>query len=107
MVSYPANYVPLVVPGLPTGSASSATPTPPTASSQDYENSTMRPATMRSESVSERAQGDPLPELPEWLQEFKENLVEESVPEHGDARELFSWVTRRISEERSTGKTSL
>ena len=67
----------------------------------------MRPATKRSESVSERVQGDLLPEptkktetvkngdskrarrnplrdLPGWLQEFKENRVEESVPEHGD-----------------------
>ena len=103
-----AKYVPLVVPGLWTGSSGSASPTSPTSSSQDSENSTMRPATIRSESVSERAQGDlafeptnrtksdksdenelargnPLPELTEWLQEFRENLAEERVPEHRDA----------------------
>ena len=65
----------------------------------------MRPATTRSENVSERARrdlspnptqnsktnknedselarGDLLSDLPEWLQEFRENLVEERVPEH-------------------------
>ena len=38
--------------------------------------------------------GDPLRDLPEWLDEFMENLVDGSVPEHGDApsssRELSS-----------------
>ena len=29
--------------------------------------------------------GDPLRDLPEWLEEFKENLVDDSVPEHRDA----------------------
>ena len=24
-------------------------------------------------------------ELPEWLQEFKENLVDDEIPEHGDS----------------------
>ena len=71
-------------------------------------NSTTCPATIRSEHVSERAEGDLspeppkktkakkngdsklaridlLPELPKWLQEFIENLVGERVPEYGDA----------------------
>ena len=29
--------------------------------------------------------GDPLRDLPEWKEEFKENLVDESVPEHRGA----------------------
>ena len=28
---------------------------------------------------------NPLRDLPEWLHEFTENLVEKSVPAHGDA----------------------
>ena len=29
---------------------------------------------------------DPLySEIPEWLQEFKENLVDDEIPEHGDS----------------------
>ena len=58
------NYVLLVLQGLSTGSSSSATPTSPTSSSQNYVNSTMRQATKRSEHVSERAQGDLSPEPP-------------------------------------------
>ena len=34
--------------------------------------------------------GDPLySDIPEWLQEFKENLVDDRVPEHRD-RQFFS-----------------
>ena len=30
--------------------------------------------------------GDPLySEIPEWLQEFRENLVDDENPEHGDS----------------------
>ena len=30
--------------------------------------------------------GDPLySEIPEWLQEFRENLVDDEIPEHGDS----------------------
>ena len=29
-------------------------------------------------------------DIPEWLQEFRENLVEERVPEHRHTREFFS-----------------
>ena len=25
-------------------------------------------------------------EIPEWLQEFKENLVDDEIPEHGDSQ---------------------
>ena len=33
----------------------------------------------------EQVRGDPYSDIPEWLQEFKENLVDERVPEHGDS----------------------
>ena len=69
--------------------------------------STLRPAPTRSESTSRSARrdpssepaetenpnqndneavlGDPLRDTQEWLQEFKENLVDERVPAHRDA----------------------
>ena len=34
---------------------------------------------------NEGVRGDPLRDLPEWLEEFKENLVDDSIPEHRDA----------------------
>ena len=48
------NYVPLVVPGLATGSSSSTSPTSPTTLSKYTVKSTKRPATIRSESMRER-----------------------------------------------------
>ena len=82
-----ANYVPIVVPGLLTGSSISATPTSPTSLPQEAVIPTRHPASTRSESTSgiERLRWDPLRDLPEWLQEFTENLVDDSVPAHGDA----------------------
>ena len=105
-----ANYVPFVVPVLSTNSLSSVTPTSPTSSSQEAVIRTQHPASTRSESTSgtERVRGDPsrgpaeikdlvnnedneevrgdsLHDLPEGLKEFKDNLVDESVPEHRDA----------------------
>ena len=103
-----ANYVPFVVPGLSTGSSSSATS--PTSSSQEAVIPTQHPRSTRSESTSgiesvrgdpsrgpaetknpnenednERVRGDPLRELTGGLEEFTENLVDNSVPEHRDA----------------------
>ena len=34
---------------------------------------------------NEEVRGDPLRDPPEWLEEFKENLADDSVPEHRDA----------------------
>ena len=34
---------------------------------------------------NDRVRGDPLRDLPEWLEDFAENLVDESVPKHRDA----------------------
>ena len=35
--------------------------------------------------INENARGNPLLDLPEWLQEFTENLVDEKVPARRDA----------------------
>ena len=39
---------------------------------------------------NEGVRRDPLRDLPEWLEKFKENLVDDSVPEHRDAPQFFS-----------------
>ena len=103
-----ANYVPIVVLGLSTSSSSSSLPTSPTSASQESVTRTEHPASTRSENMSEEVQGNlshgPAEtenphkndddvdvqgnlshDLPEWLEEFKGNLVDESVPEHRDA----------------------
>ena len=102
-----ANYVPLVVPGLSTSSSSSSSLTSPTSLSQEAVTPTQHPASLRTESMSEvrgdssrgpaetdnpnnkndneEVRSDPLRDQPEWLEEFKENLVDDSVPEHRDA----------------------
>ena len=95
------NDVPIVVPGLARGSSSSSTSTSPKSSPQDSVKSTSRPASIRSESVSELVQGDPLHDLPERLQEFPENLVDERVPMHRDSpasssRESASEPLRKV-----------
>ena len=38
-------------------------------------------------------------DIPEWLQEFRENLVDDRVPEHRDTREFFSWIIFRAYEK--------
>ena len=85
--SHSKNYVPIVVPGLSTGSSISATPTSPTSLPQEAVIPTRHPASTRSESSSgiERVRGDPLRDLPKLLQQFTEDLVGESVPAHRDA----------------------
>ena len=58
----------------PTSSSSSST-SPPTTSS-----------TVSSESVDRHERRDPChSEIPEWLQEFRQNLVDDRVPEHRDS----------------------
>ena len=101
-----ANFLPFVVPGLPTSSSTSSSPTSLTSSSQETVIDTEIPAT-RGESTDEIARGDPSREsaeienpnkndddeelqsdelqcVPDWLQEFEHGLVDESVPEHRD-----------------------
>ena len=110
-----ANYAPFVVPGLSTSSFASSTPTSPTSSSQDTVITTDYPATERFQSVSEEVRGhpshepaeienednetvrrNPLRDLPEWLEEMSENLVDESVPAHSDA---FASSSRKSAAE--------
>ena len=117
------NSVPIVVPGLATTSSSSATPSSPTSVPQETVIPTLHPASTRSESTSSTVrgsplhepaetentnksgdnvtvQGNPLRDLPEWLQEFTKNLVDESFPAHGDAPASSS----RESASRPRGK---
>ena len=103
-----SNYVPFVVPGLSTSSSTTPTPTSSTSSSQDSVLDVRRyvenPVPERSGSTSEElrrnlvhgstetentnknkgredVQIDLLHDLPDWLQEFRENLVDESTSE--------------------------
>ena len=110
-----SNYVPFVVPGL---SASSSSTTPSSASSPsssqdsvfDVNRYTETPVPERSGSTSEepretrmnpqkpktqnknegreQVQSDLMHDLPDWLQEFKENLVDERSP--SELRETLS-----------------
>ena len=88
--------------GLSTSSSTSSTPTSSTSSSKDSVSDTEHPAAERSGSVSVESRRNPLPkpeeikntnknedgevqsdllhDLPDWLQEFRENLVGENVP---------------------------
>ena len=53
-----------------------------------------KPQTQIKMMTTKEVRGDPLRDLPEWLEEFKENLVDGRVPEHRDtpssSRELPS-----------------
>ena len=105
------NYVPIVVPGLSTtsSSTSSSTLTPPTSATPDIEDSIPDPAPIECESEDRQARWTPLHEPDEipkpnkfmnheyarvnplqsdltfWLQAFRENLVDERLPEHRDS----------------------
>ena len=65
--------------------STSSSPTSPTSSSQETVTPTEQPASTGSENMSEEVQGNLSHDLPEWLQEFRHGLVDESVPEHRDA----------------------
>ena len=44
------------------------------------------PAAVSSKHVERQERGDPChSDIPEWLQEFRENLVDDRVPEQGDS----------------------
>ena len=100
-----SNYVPFVVPGLSMSSSTSSSPTSSTSSSQDSVIGTENPGTERSEIVSEESRGirlqepaehentntneddeelrgELLQDVPEWLQDFEENLVDKDVQPH-------------------------
>ena len=97
----------------PKSSSSSSTSTSTTPSGQEIDHSDHHPAIVSSESVDrqvrrdpftsetehepteipkpnkkeddEQVRRDPNSDTPEWLQEFRENLVDERVPEHRDS----------------------
>ena len=106
-----ANYVPFGVPDLSTSSSSSS-PDSSTSSSQDTVIGTENPATERSEIMSEESRGNPsrgsaetkstnkneddkelrselLQDVPEWLQDVKENLVDKNVQPHQHSHSSF------------------
>ena len=93
-----ANYEPFVIPGLSTSSSTSSSPASSTSSSQETVSGTENPAKERSEIKEGVLRGNPLrgsaedekkdkndddeesrsellQDVPEWLQDFKENLV--------------------------------
>ena len=79
-------YVPIVVPGLSTSSSSSATRTSPTSILQEAEH----PASTRSESTSSTVRGDPSHE-PEENQHLNKNRDNERI--RGDPlRDLPEWL---------------
>ena len=106
------NYVQIVVPGLSTGSSSSATPTSPKSLPQ-MGHSSHEPAETENTNKNEdneTVRRNPLRGLPEWLEDFAENLVDESVPAHRDApasssRELAS--EPRVKVVSGSGKQSI
>ena len=112
-----SNHVPFVVLGLSRSSSTTPTPTSSTSSSQDsvfdVSRYTENPVPERSGSTSEELRGNPLHgstetentnknegredvqsdllhELPDWLQEFRENLVDESSPLAPKDQDTFS-----------------
>ena len=99
------NYVPIVVPGLSTGSSTSSTPTSPASLPQNSVSCTLRPAAIRSESMSERARRDPLRDLPEWLEEFTKSCRGRSSSTQGLTREFFSRISFRAAEKSGIGQT--
>ena len=81
-----SNYVPFVVPGLSTSSSTTPTPSSSSSSLQDSVIRTENPAAERSEITSEESPGtassELLQDVPEWLQDFKENLVDKNAQPH-------------------------
>ena len=59
------------------------------------------PASTRSENMSEEVLGNSSHGLPEWQEEFEDNPVDESVPEHRDAS--ISWITFRAASKSGVG----
>ena len=94
------NYVPIVVLGLSTSSSSSSSlsgSTSPTSVPQESKSSTSIPASSKDKITDDKGRWNPSTldhkvrwnpcssDIPEWLQEFRENLEDERAPEHGDS----------------------
>ena len=46
-------------------------------------------------------------EIPEWLQEFRENLVDDEVPERGDSHVSFFFLESTFKKPEELGKHSV
>ena len=105
------NFVPVVVLGVSTTSSSSSTSTSTTPSGQEIDHSDHHPAIVSSERTNpyssstseellnkptkipkpkknedhEQVRRSPYSDIPQWLQEFRENLVDKRVLEHRDS----------------------
>ena len=124
------NYVSFVVPGLSTSSSASSSSTSPTSSSQATVTHTEHPAAERSEIMSEEvqgnlsrepgenknpnkndddvdAQGNQSHDLPEWLQEFRNGLEDESVPKDRVASSSFHELPSEPRAKVVSGKHSI
>ena len=113
--------MPIVVPGLSTTSSpSTSPPTPPTSSTQEIEGSIPHPASVECESADRQARRNPLhkpseipkpnqnedheqargiplhSDIPDWLQEFRENLLDETVLEPRNSHASSSHGSRKV-----------
>ena len=91
------NFVPIVVPGLPASCSSSlpsSTSMTPSRQEIDHPKSSSSSSTsppMTIESVERREREDLYhSDIPEWLQEFRQNLVDDRVPESRDSHATSS-----------------
>ena len=69
-----------------------------------FRESTKNKKTTNQDEDIDRAQGDLLRDLSDWLEEFTENLVDERVPSSRDTRKLFSQMTSRSCQRSGVGK---
>ena len=102
-----AIYVPFVVFGVSTNSSSSSSFASLTSSSQEAVILTQHPAPVRCETVSDEVRGDPLRGLPDRLEEFKENHVDDSVFEHRDAPSSSHELSSEPRAKALSGKHSI
>ena len=68
---------------------------------------TEQPASTRSESMSGEVQGNLSHDLPEWLQEFRHGLVDESFPERRDASSSSHELPTELRAKVVSGKHSI
>ena len=88
-----ANYAPIVVPGLSTGSSSTATRTSPTSVLQEAVVPTLHPASTRSESTSSTVRVSPSHEPAEIE---KQEIKTETTRTYGEAFACSARVVTRI-----------
>ena len=100
----------------PTSSSSSSSSPTTTASSdsetrerEDQSGIDSPPVPVSSSHVERIERGDPLcSDIPEWLQEFRENLVDDEIPEHRDSHaSSFHEVSSEPTRSADLGKDSV